>query len=78
MPTLEEFAQYRAKYNRVVWIDGLPWCSTRRVLEPLAMPHVVRPVDRAKVRQAMKETNALIALERRVGHVAVRLVVDVL
>ncbi|MGB2753639.1 MAG: GNAT family N-acetyltransferase [Phycisphaerae bacterium] len=61
MPTLEEFAQYRAKYNRVVWIDGLPWCSTRRVLEPLAMPHVVRPVDRAKVRQAMKETNALIA-----------------
>jgi hypothetical protein len=59
--TLDEYAKHMAKMYPVVWIDGVPWRATRRMLEPLAAPHTMKPVDRAKVRQAMRETRAVLA-----------------
>lgn len=59
--TLDEYAKHMAKSYPVVWIDGVPWRTSRRMLEPLAAPHTMKPVDRAKVRRAMRETGALLA-----------------
>ena len=59
--TLDEYAKHMAKTYPVVWIDGVPWRTTRRMLEPLAAPHTMKPVDRTKVRQAIRETGALLA-----------------
>lgn len=59
--TLDEYAQHVARFSTVVSIDGDPWRMGNRVLGPMAMPHRVPPVDRAKVRRAMRETGALVA-----------------
>jgi hypothetical protein len=59
--TLDEYAKHVARRQPVVDVDGMPWRMARGILEPLAMPHTMRPVDRAKVRQAMRTTGARIA-----------------
>jgi hypothetical protein len=59
--TLDEYAEHVARFSTVVSIDGKPWRMESRVLAPMAMPHRAAPVDRAKVRHAMRETGALVA-----------------
>jgi len=59
--TLDEYAKHTAKTYPVVWIDGMPWRIERRVLAPLVPPHLVKPVDRSKVRRAMRETGPVLA-----------------
>jgi len=50
------------RYGPVTWIDDLPWQVIRGKLTPLAMPHVRRPVDPQKIRSAMAETCARVAV----------------
>ena len=61
--TLDEYAAHVAQFSTVVWADGIPWLLEKRtrVLDSMAMPHKAAPVDRAKVRHAMRETGARIA-----------------
>ncbi len=59
--TLDEYAERVARFSTVVSIDGIPWRMENRVLWPMAMPHKAAPVDRAKVRQVLRETSALMA-----------------
>ena len=59
--TLARYARHVAKSSKVLWVDGTPWTLKDRVLRPLTMPHRMKPVDRAKLRAALKETGALLA-----------------
>lgn len=56
-----ELANVQACYATVMWIDALPWRVYRKSLEPMVLPHMMKPVDRTKVRQAMKQAGALMA-----------------
>lgn len=59
---IEDYAEFVARTTPVVWIAGIPWEASRRILRPLAPPHLAARADRAEVRQAMRETKAQIAL----------------
>ena len=61
MIDLEQYATHVAKSKPVTWIGGQPWRVARRILEPIAMPHALGPVDRAEVRAAMRQYKAPIA-----------------
>jgi hypothetical protein len=61
----QAYARVEAERTTVVWIDGVPWgkdTPRHRLLMPMAMPHTLGEVDRTKVRQAMHQADALVAL----------------
>jgi len=58
---LQEYAEHVERSCPVIWIDGVPWSAKSRVLEPLALPHRLRPVAVSKVRAGMKRTGAWVA-----------------
>lgn len=58
---LKDYAEHIGRTRRIVWIDGVPWCATSGVLEPVAPPHLLRPVAIHDVRQGMKQTGAWVA-----------------
>jgi hypothetical protein len=59
--TVLRYAESVARRSRIIWIDETPWAVTNRLLRPLPMPHRLKSVDRAKLRAAIKETDALLA-----------------
>lgn len=59
--TLKEYVRHIEKRSRVLWIDEIPWELRNRVLRPLAMPHRMRRLERARVRRAIRESAALAA-----------------
>lgn len=59
---LSEYVDATARTGKVVWLDGQPWGYSKRVLSPLGPPHMWKPVNRGKVRAAMRSTRALVGL----------------
>ena len=59
--SLENYVAHVARCSRVVWIDGEPWEASGRQLKPLTNPHTRKPVDRVKVREAMRQTGCRLA-----------------
>jgi len=55
------FHEYAKHVSDVVWLGGIPWYLYGRVLMPLCMPHIPVEVDRAEVRGAISQHNALLA-----------------
>jgi hypothetical protein len=56
-----QYADHVALDYPVVWIGDVPWRAANRMLQPLAMPHTIKPVGRAAVRQALRQTKAAVA-----------------
>jgi len=61
MSDFRELAACHERYAAVMWIDELPWRVYKRSLEPMVLPHMMKPVDRSQVRRAMKRSGALMA-----------------
>ncbi len=53
--------EYAKHVPGVVWVGGIPWRLSGRVLRPLAMPHVPVDVDREQLRKAIARHRALLA-----------------
>jgi len=47
--------------ENVVWIDEVPWQMRDRILSPLSFPHITIPINRQKIRQALRSNRGLVA-----------------
>ena len=48
-------------FNNVIWADEIPWYFSRGLLEPLAMPHMIKKLNHEKIRDAVSKNKALLA-----------------
>ncbi|NOZ78908.1 MAG: GNAT family N-acetyltransferase [Acidobacteria bacterium] len=58
---IRSYADYVADTMPVRWIGSLPWRVHRRILTPIAPPHLVGPVDLAAIRKVMRADGTLLA-----------------